>query len=73
MVTEVVTSIERLVHYCFASSAENIAIVSGSVAEDPNVSIPRCAQESELSNGTLWHILHLDLHLHQYKVQSVVT
>ena len=29
------------VHHCLARSAENIAIVSEIVAEDPNVSIPR--------------------------------
>ena len=34
------------------------AIVSKSVAEDPNVSIPCRAQELELSYGTLWRILH---------------
>ena len=39
--TVVVTNIERPVHHCFARFAENIAIVSESVAEDPKVSIPR--------------------------------
>ena len=38
--TGVVTNIERPVHHRFARSAENIAIISESVAEDPNVSIP---------------------------------
>ena len=38
--TKVVTNIERLVHNGFARSAENIAIVRESVAENPNVSIP---------------------------------
>ena len=37
----VVTNIVRHVHYRFAHSAENIAIVSESFTEDPNVSIPR--------------------------------
>ena len=55
--------------HCFVRSAENIAIVSESVAEDPNVSIPRRSQELGLSYGILWRILHLDLHLHPYKVQ----
>ena len=39
--TGVVTNIERPVRYRFARSAENIAIVSESVADDPNESIPR--------------------------------
>ena len=67
--TWVVTNIERPVLYRFVHSAKNKAIVSESVAEDPNVSIPRCSQELELSNGILWHIFHLDLHLHLYRVQ----
>ena len=52
-----------------AHSTENIAIVNESVAEDPNVSIPHRSQELGLSYGTLWRILHLDLHLHPYKAQ----
>ena len=56
-----VTNIERPVHYRFAHSAENIAVVSGSVAEDSNVPIPRRSQE-------LWHILNLYLHIHPFKV-----
>ena len=35
--TGVITNIERPVHYCFACSAENIAIASESIAEGPNV------------------------------------
>ena len=62
--TGVIINIERSVHHRFAHSAENIAIVSESVAKDTNVSIPRCPQELGLSYGTLWRILHLDLHLH---------
>ena len=53
----------------FARSAQNIAIVSESVAEDPNESIPRRSQELGLSYCTLFRILHLDLHLHPYKTQ----
>ena len=53
----------------FVRSVENIAIVSKSVAEYPNVSILCRSQELGVSNGTLWYILHLDLHLHPYKVQ----
>ena len=59
-------------HHRFARSAENIAARSESVAKDPNVSIPRRSQELGLSYGTLWRILHLDLHLHPYKVQLTV-
>ena len=54
-------------HLRIARSAENIAIESG-VAEHPNVSIPHHSQELGLSYSTLWHILHLDIHLHPYKV-----
>ena len=43
--TEVVTDIERPVHLRLARSAENIAIVSESVAEDPNVSISRHSRD----------------------------
>ena len=39
--TGVVTNIERPVHHRFACSAENIVIVSESVAKDQNVSISR--------------------------------
>ena len=64
-----VTNIERSVHHCFVRSAENIAVVSESVAQDPNVSIPSRSQELGMSYGILWCILHLDLQLHPYKVQ----
>ena len=47
---------------------KNIAIVSESVAEHPNVSIPLRSQELKLSYGILWHILHFHLNLHPYKV-----
>ena len=43
-----------LYNHRFALSAENIAIVGESVAEDPNVSNPRRYQELGLSYGTLW-------------------
>ena len=56
-------------HHRFAHFAENIPIISESVKRDPNVSIPRRSWELELSYGTLWRILHSDLHLHPYKVQ----
>ena len=67
--TGVATNIERPVHHRFVRSAENIAIINESVAEDPNVSILRRSPELELSYCTLWPILHLDLHLHPYKFQ----
>ena len=67
--TGVVTKIERPVCHHFARSVENIPIISESVAEDLNVSIPRRSQKLGLSYGALWRILHLDLHLHPYRVQ----
>ena len=51
--TGVVTNNERPVHHHFARSAENIAMVSESLAEDQNVSIPRRPREFGLSYGTL--------------------
>ena len=42
----------RLVHHRFARSVGNIAIVSESVAEDPNVSISRRSQKLGLPYGT---------------------
>ena len=64
-----VTNIERLVHHRFARTAENIAIVSASVTDDLKVAILSRSQELRLSYGTLWHILHLDLHPNPYKVE----
>jgi len=55
------------VHHRNARSAENIAAVSKSVTDDPNLSIPRRAPHLNLSYGSLWRILHLDFH--PYKVQ----
>ena len=66
--TEVVRNIKGPADYCFAPSAENIAIVSKSAAKDSNVSIPRRHQELGLPYGTLWRILHLDLHLYPYQI-----
>ena len=43
--TGVVTNIKRLMYHRFARLAENIGIVSESVAEDPHVSIPSPSQE----------------------------
>ena len=67
--TGVLTNIERPVPQRFARSAENICIVSESVAENLNVSIPRSSQRLGLSYDTLWPILHLDPRLHPYKNQ----
>ena len=64
-----VINIERPAHHRFARSAENIAIVSESFAEDPYLPIPHRSQELGLSYGILWRFLHLGLHLHPYKVQ----
>ena len=59
-----VTNIEMPVHHSFARSrVENIVIVSESVAEDLHVSIHCRPQELGPFCGTLWRILHLDLHL----------
>ena len=52
--TGVVTNIEIPVHHRCARSAENIAIASASIAEYPNVSIPRHSHELGLYYGTLW-------------------
>ena len=43
--TGVVTNVEGLVDHRLVRSAENITIVSESVAVDPNVSISRRSQE----------------------------
>ena len=51
-----ITNIKTPVHHLFARyahSAKNIAILSESVAEDLNVSIPRRSRELGLSYGTL--------------------
>ena len=48
--TGMVTNIKRPVHHRFF---ENTAIVSESVAEDPNVSIPRRSRVLGLSNTAL--------------------
>ena len=50
-------------------SDENIATVSDSVAEDPNMSISRRSQQLGLSESTVWRIMHKDLALKAYKIQ----
>ena len=49
--TGVLANIERHKHHRFVRSAENIAIVSESIAEDPNVSTTHRSQELGLSYG----------------------
>ena len=66
----VVPNTERPVHHRFDRSAENIAILSESVAEDPNVSIPPHSEALGLSYGTLWRILHSGLHIHPSPVHA---
>ena len=68
-----VTNVDKPVHHRFVHSTENIAIVSESIAEDPNVSFPHRSQQLGLSYGTLWRIFHLNLYLHPYKVQLTFT
>lgn len=51
-----------------ARTVENIAAVRASVAEDPNLSIPRRAQELGLKKTSTWRILQKDLNLHPYKI-----
>ncbi|CAK9801727.1 Transposable element Tc3 transposase [Anthophora quadrimaculata] len=52
-----------------ARSKENIDAVAESVSEDPNLSIPRCAQAVGLSATSTWRILRKDLGMHPYKIQ----
>ena len=70
--TGLVRNIERPMQYHFARTDENIAVVSESVAEDPNALIARRSQELGLYFGTLWRISHLDLHLYPYKGQLTI-
>lgn len=52
-----------------ARSAENIAAVAESVAENRGLSISRRSQELGISQASLHRILHKDLGLHAYKLQ----
>ena len=49
--TGMIADIEAPLRHCFVRYAENIAIVSESVAEDPNVAIPRRSQVLGLSTS----------------------
>ena len=59
----------RPVRHRGVRSVENIAAVSESVAEYPELLIRRRSQLLGFSDGSLWRILHQDLHLHPYKIQ----
>ena len=52
-----------------ARSDENIVAVRESVSEDPNLSIPRRAQELRLSQNSTWRILRKASGLFPYKIQ----
>ena len=52
-------------------SQEHINMVRDSVAEDQQTSIARRSQQLEITQTTLWRILHKDLALKPYKVQLV--
>lgn len=64
-----VTNVKLPVRTRSARSAENIAAVAESVAENPGLSIPRRSQQLGISKTSLHRILHKDLSLHAYKVQ----
>lgn len=64
-----VADIFKPTHYRIARSLENIVVVAESLDEDPTTSINRRSQQLGQSYGSLWRILHLDLHLHPYKVK----
>lgn len=59
------------VHARTARTAENIAAVRDSVAEEPSTSTRRRAQQLHISRSSLLNIVHKDkdLHLNAYKVQ----
>lgn len=64
-----VEDVRTPVHARIARTAENIAAVRDSVAEEPSTSTRRRAQQLHLSRSSLMNIMHKDLHLHAYKVQ----
>ena len=64
-----VEDVRTPVHARTARTAENIAAVRDSVAEEPSTSTRRRAQQLHLSRSSLMNIMHKDLHLHAYKVQ----
>ena len=48
---------------------DNIAAVSGSVAESPGTSLSHHSQQFDSPRSTMQRILTKDLHLHAYKIQ----
>lgn len=65
-VSKRVINIVKPVGHRHILSAKNIAVVTQSKKEDPNLSIPR---HLGLSYDSWWRILHLDLLRHPYKMQ----
>lgn len=63
-----VGDVKTPVHAHTARTAETIAAVRDSVAEEPSTSTRRRAQQLHLSRSSLLNIMHKDLHLHAYKV-----
>ena len=59
-----VGEVKTPVHARTARTAENIAAVRDSVAEEPFTSTRRRAQKLHLSRSSLMNIMHKDLHLH---------
>ena len=61
-----VGDVKTPVHARTALTAENIAAVRDSVAEEPSTSTRRRAQQLHLSRSSLMNILHNDLHLYAF-------
>ena len=64
-----VGDVKRPAHARTARTAENIATIRDSVAEEPSTSTRRRSQQLHLSRSSMMNIMHKDLHLHAYKVQ----
>ena len=62
-----VGNVKTPVHARTARTAENIAAVRDSVAEEPSTSTRRRAQQLHLPRSSLMNIMHKDLNLHAYK------
>ena len=52
-----------------ARSEEIIVVVSASIQNEPNQSIPRRSQELGIAQTTLWRIMRKDLGLHAFKIK----
>ena len=57
-----VGDVKTPMHARTARTAENIAAVRDSVAEEPSTSTRRLAQQLHLSRSSLMNIMHKDLH-----------